>query len=298
MRSQVVEMRFTAILSTAALVAACGTEPSPPLPPLAGKIVFASDRGRLDGKPVLYSMNWDGTGIAPLSIALPGPLSLPSVNPDGRRVMFTRDGVYIADASGLNLNHVLTGQEGVGGRFDPTGDRMVFASAGTDGSDLSILDLKTRSVVKLTDTPGFSESQANWSPDGQWICYTRGPTDDSDPEQVWMIRADGSDATQLTFDPDAYSGDPAFSNAGDWIAYSRTQSVIRLIHPDGTDDHAIVEADPLIGSIIRPAWSPGDLAIALSYGARIVTVHPDGTGLQVLADSGANWDPTWGPALK
>lgn len=177
-------MRLIGLLYGATLLAACGTEPSSPPPPFVGKIVFASDRARLDGKPLLYSMNVDGTGIAQLSISLPGSLRLPSVSPDGRRLMFTRDGVYMVDAGGLNLDHVLTGQEGVGGRFDPTGNRMVFVSAGTDGSDLSMLDLGTRVATKLIDTPGYSESQPSWSADGQWICYTRGPTDDSGPEQV------------------------------------------------------------------------------------------------------------------
>jgi hypothetical protein len=57
-------MRLIGLLYGATLLAACGTEPSSPPPPFVGKIVFASDRARLDGKPLLYSMNVDGTGIA------------------------------------------------------------------------------------------------------------------------------------------------------------------------------------------------------------------------------------------
>jgi TolB protein len=291
------EMRAIATLLVLALVA-CGTEPTPPPPPFAGKIVFASDRGNLSGNPVLYSMNEDGSDITLLPVPLPPSFGLPDVSPDGRRVMFTRDGVYIVDANGLNLDHVLTWQEGVNGRFDPAGRRMVYEGPGTDGSALWIMDLQAGTSTRVAATPGFTEVPGNWSPDGAWICFSRRPRDDSAPEQIWKIRADGSEPTQLTFDQDEYSVDPAFSAAGDWIAYSRAQSALRLVRPDASDDHEVLVADPVIGSIRGPAWSPGDSLIALSYGARIVTVHPDGAGLRILADSGLSFDPTWGPAPK
>jgi Tol biopolymer transport system component len=290
------DVRLTGILCAAALVAACGTEPSSSPPPFAGKIVFASDRARLDGTPLLYSMNIDGSGLTPLGIPLQGPLGLPDVSPDGRRVMFTRDGVFISDANGLTLDHVLTVQEGVGGRFDPTGKKMVFARSGTDGADLAILDLQTHEVRTLTNTPGFNESLADWSPDGQWVCYTRGPSDDSSPEQVWVIRSDGSSATQLTFDPDQFAGLPAFSSNGDWIAYSKAQTDLRLMRADGSEDHSIFKAPDL--AVLSPAWSPGDSLIAFGYGFSIATIRPDGSDLRILADSGVSVAPTWGPALK
>jgi hypothetical protein len=68
------------------------------------------------------------------------------------------------------------------------------------------------------------------------------------------------------------------------------------MHPDGSGDHSIFTSPDQ--GVVSPAWSPGDSLIAIEYGIALATIHPDGTGLRVLVDSGVSVAPTWGPALK
>ena len=63
----------------------------------------------------------------------------------------------------------------------------------------SIID--TGLLKQLLDLPGFHSSSLSWSPDGQWLAFSRG----SPNAQVHKIRNDGSDLQQLTdLDCDAY----------------------------------------------------------------------------------------------
>ena len=63
-----------------------------------------------------------------------------------------------------------------------------------------------------------------WSPDGEWIALRRkvregaGATRGS---QLWLMRADGSDAVALTADPEADHGSPQWSPDGRYLIYHK-----------------------------------------------------------------------------
>jgi Tol biopolymer transport system component len=96
-------------------------------------------------------------------------------------------------------------------------------------------------------------SAMNWSRDGQWIVFTRGHTDlplqiDKMEADVWKMRADGSEAQNLTLSSPGFDGYPSFSGDGKQIVFvsGRSGSLdLYLMKGDGsnvrrlTNDHAI-----------------------------------------------------------
>lgn len=125
---------------------------------------------------------------------------------------------------------------------------------GPDGSGMALLTVL-----------GPHGALPTWSPDGRQIAYVVSVMWE-DPE-IWVTNQDGSDRRLL-----ARGYDPQWSPAGDWIAFlryphgpdDRRDSELYLIHPDGSDEHLLLQNRHPISEIV---WSPDGLRIAfISFG--------------------------------
>jgi tricorn protease len=76
---------------------------------------------------------------------------------------------------------------------DIHGDRVVFTAEG----DLWIGSLSTKAARRLTSDPGV-ETNARFSPDGNWVAFTAGYDGGSD---VYLMPIDGGAPKRLTYDP-------------------------------------------------------------------------------------------------
>src|SRR6266545_4563150 len=65
--------------------------------------------------------------------------------------------------------------------------------------------------LNLTNTPGASDFQPAWSPDGATIAFT---SDRDGDQEIYLMSADGSGQLDLTNTPDASDFDPVFSPDG------------------------------------------------------------------------------------
>jgi dipeptidyl aminopeptidase/acylaminoacyl peptidase len=108
------------------------------------------------------------------------------------------------------------------------------------------------------------------SPDGAWVAYTVGHTDakeDKNHSELWMVRWDGSAATQLTYGKDSASK-PEFSPDGKYISFLSS----RPGKAKGTQVWVLNrlggEADQLTGiteqDIHDYAWSPDSKRLLLT----------------------------------
>lgn len=161
---------------------------------------------------------------------------------DSKRLVFqtTREGVpcdqiMVMPAGGGNPELLSTGKGRTTCAYFTKGDsHVVYASthlAGDEcptppdmsqgyvwglfgGYDIFKLDLETRELVRLTDTPGY-DAEATVSPDGETIVFTS--VRDGDLE-IYTMDLDGGNVTRLTHTP-GYDGGPFFSPDGSLICY-------------------------------------------------------------------------------
>lgn len=134
-----------------------------------------------------------------------------------------------------------------------------------------------------------------WSPDGQTIAFFAGAGKGND---VFSVSVDGSHLARLT-NTAAFEGLPAWSPDGQTIAYVEGDQ-ISVMDANGAHAHALTNIpNEGIGGF-SPDWSPDGTMIAFEvFDGRswnIYLVHPDGTGLQPLADGdGDEIQPVWSP---
>ena len=87
------------------------------------------------------------------------------------------------------------------------GRRLVFDLLG----DLYRLDVAGGRAIAITRGLAF-DTQPTYSPDGQWIAFI---SDRSGAENLWLVRADGSEPRQLSFgDDDTVLVSPAWMPDG------------------------------------------------------------------------------------
>ena len=106
-----------------------------------------------------------------------------------------------------------------------------------------------RTLLEGSDPAGFSVWGPSWSPDGEWIAVSQGPSfaPPDAPVDVWRVRPDGTGAHNLTADSPANDGWPAYSPDGRRIVFRSGR----------TGDHEIYLMDSGGGRVRRLTDHPG-----------------------------------------
>jgi dipeptidyl aminopeptidase/acylaminoacyl peptidase len=139
------------------------------------------------------------------------------------------------------------------------------------------------------------------------IVFTRydesnGPTG----KDIWVVSANGTGLTRLTFTPDEYEQWPSWSPDGSKIAFvvERAGSGIYqvwVMDQDGANQRQVTD---LVGTggAVHAAWSPDGTQIVIEVDPKGVTstdlfvVNVDGSGLTQITDyPGSEFAPTWSP---
>jgi TolB protein len=202
----------------------------------------------------------------------------PDVSPDGRRIVFQREGEMMSDIFVVNS--------------DGTGLRQLTNTAYPEGNCLP--------------ESGECNGAPAWSPDGRWIVFNRayGPVVDDlvETQALFVMRANGTHVRQLTqLDPPATGAtgedsEPQFSPDGTRVLFQRVN--VRTAKPDGGvalwirnlrtgAEHRITPYRLHAGD--TPDWSPNGKKILFhdnwdipDGNANLYTVRPDGTHLKQL----------------
>lgn len=140
--------------------------------------------------------------------------------------------VWVVNADGSDP-HVLTRAfAGEYPSWSPNGKRIAFATNAqlTDtGFEIVVVDVNGRNARRLTHNHVNDRGPA-WSPDGKWIAFESARASKRGPNDVYVMRPDGSKVRRVTRGGGELS---SWSPDGKWIAYAAPGG-LALVHPDGT----------------------------------------------------------------
>ncbi|MCA9974066.1 MAG: PD40 domain-containing protein, partial [Anaerolineales bacterium] len=247
-------------------------------------VTFAPDGGRLvyerldispenvDGAATLWSLDVAGGETAPVfqDASLPG--FSPAWSPDGRWLSYISPGmptrIQLYDlTSGRGFDFVtLTSMRVV---WEPAGRALLLTDVDPASlregqqalTHLLRFDVDTEALVDISGRADVSDSWPAWSADGEWVAFVRRVFADGQPErgnQVWVMRADGREARQVTAAENALHQNPVWSADGRFLLYHRYNLAEPLAKPavwllDVTSGDAREVVNP--GS--QPAWLAG-----------------------------------------
>ncbi len=189
-------------------------------------------------------------GDDPQELCLPNVWAAVSVSRNGERLAWdTGSGILTANADGFNPVPALVPP---GANFHPSlspdGEKMAFLHSSSDDGlyDLWVGSTSIDNAEQVTNTNDISN--VAWSPDGDWIAYVKGWSENTLEGEIFLVRPNGDDETLLT------RGDsPTWSPDGSRLAYTHAGS-IWTIGADGSEARMIVRNGE------APAWSrDGDL---------------------------------------
>lgn len=225
------------------------------------KIVYA--RQAPNDFPYIWTMNADGSDKRQLTFgALHG--STPSFSPDGGSILFTGYGTHQIELWAMNA----------------------------DGTNARPLTATTGSQVARSGAIQQWSASGSYSPDGKKIAYA---STQSGRAQIWVMNADGSGQTQLTFPDDPDSPDanaPSWAPDGSkivfWSGFVRETGNIHTINADGSGRTRLTSGNGADGiTADDPYWTADGKHILfdsnLDGGAYATWImNPDGTDQRQL----------------
>lgn len=180
-----------------------------------------------------------------------------------------------------------------GGAISPDGRSMALVLSKDGNPDLYVLDLPTRRLTRLTNTPRGTEGSPCWSPDGSRIAYVANTTG---VPQIYIISKNGGTPVRLT-------SDASQSAAPDWgknglIAY-QVQKFGRFqiaIADPATKASRLITNEPGV-DYEDPSWAPDGRHLAaarvVNYRSAIYLLDTEGDDPVALTTSGDWRAPAW-----
>jgi len=246
-----------------------------------------------DGKRIAYFVSRDIRGSSVWVVNADGsePRELTSLwrnvrygnwAPDGRLLAIIRPdgdsaGIYSVDVTSGQIK-LMTRESNVRWvAWSPDGKQFVFAAGSAPNIGLAVVNVDGRNRRALTNEAKVHFG-AVWSPDGSAIAYSKSGAG------IWVMKADGSDAHQVSPEGEG----PSWSPSGEWIAYTKTvmapkqpgeqwakpkRADIMVVHPDGSGARAITsQTDDMI--VETPSWFPDGRTLAVQVQrANVTSLH-------------------------
>ena len=187
--------------------------------------------------------------------------------------------------------------------FTPDGKGFVYAAINNGRWDLFEQRIGGKIATQLTRGTPSSESQAAFSPDGEYIAFRS----NRDPAGIYLMERTGENTRLLI----AGCSNPSWSPDGKEIVCSTSSQSLPSIRNSRPSSLWIVGVATGAKRVLcendamQPVWSPQGNRIAFWYMApsagrsEVATISRDGGQIEVVAKDGAtNWNPAWSPDGK
>ena len=177
------------------------------------RILFNAAKG--ETQTSIYVMNADGSAVTRITHP---PVGSGDIRPTkfGKGIAFVRwsagEAIYRANLDGSGEALVSAGRNPAG---SPGGDRLAYVNNG----DIHEYNAVTGQSVNLTNTPGISESDPSYSPNGKQIVFAATSTGING---IYVMRTDGTAVTRLAWSAVGSHELPKWSPDGKRIAFSRS----------------------------------------------------------------------------
>jgi hypothetical protein len=280
-----------------------GSEEPPPIvaPSVSnGLIVFSLPLKR--GGEHLFGVAPDGSALRQLTPEGAAVYRSPDIAPDGTTVVAVHEIEGFEPGQSVLVTVPITGgsptwlTEETWHVLDPTwspdGTRIAFAGSPGGPFGIYVFELGTGEVRLVPGTDEIDVGDPTWSPDGSRIAFEA--WEGTQPEQwdIYSVRLDGSELTNLTNTPNESETWPAWSWANDRIAFVQSgpaEGALLTIAPDGTDPMRGYSGELIPAN---PTWSPDGMLLAFSAGTgQVYTIGADGTGFEPVP--GALGETAW-----
>jgi Tol biopolymer transport system component len=234
----------------------------------------------------VYVVNADGSGLQRLTTSAAGEFD-PTWSPDGRLIAYRREtpagqpDVVVMNADGSrkrNLTRLSGG--GISPAWSPDGRRIAFASV-RSGSLTELWVMKPDGTGQRR-VGRVNGEYPDWSPDGEQIVFDHLTFATSDWD-IWVINANGSDATPLIAWRGSNEQGASWSPDGAWIAFQSDRGSsdglphVWIARADGSNARRLTSR---VGE--RPSWSPDGTRV-LFTADRLLVASRDGGRLREVA---------------
>jgi TolB protein len=182
-------------------------------------------------------------------------------------------------------------------RFSNDGNKVVMSIARGGSTQLYVMDLRSRAMHQLTNTPGIINTSPSYSPDGGKIVFN---SDRGGSQQLYVMDAGGGNVQRISFGEGRY-GTPVWSPRGDLIAFTKMsggQFYIGVMRPDGSGERELSQSFLDEG----PTWSPNGRVLMFfrqerGGHTRLYSVDLTGSNLREVVTPLEASDPAWSPRL-